>query len=219
MAPAVIAHLKATYMSLELWIALVLATSVITLMPGPCVLLLIGQALTRSVSAAFASISGILLGDIMLVLLSLLGLGALLGTSEMLFGIVKWAGVLYMAWLGWSQIREARRARSSDPDMPVPGRMWESFQAGFLSAALNPKGIMFYLAFLPQFMTTSGNATLQILIILVTSTAVVGIILAGYVMLAARVRSAFQTLRARKRIGYVSGGCLMGGSALMAMTR
>ncbi|MEH6631765.1 MAG: LysE family translocator [Halopseudomonas aestusnigri] len=206
-------------MSFELWLAFVVACTVVTLVPGPCVLLLIGQALSRGITAAFSSIAGILLGDIFLMLLSLMGLGAILGSSEILFQVVKWAGVIYMAYLGYCQIVEARKAPTNSLNPPQPSKKLASFKAGFLSAALNPKGIMFYLAFLPQFMVSTGNAELQIIILLATSTLVVAVVLAAYVLAAAKAKKLLFTGAARKRINYVSGGCLMGGSAMMAVLR
>lgn len=206
-------------MSIELWLAFVAACTVVTLAPGPCVLLLIGQALSRGIAAAFSSIVGILLGDIFLMLLSLMGLGAILGSSEALFQVVKWAGVLYMAYLGYCQIAEARRISKQAIEGDLPSKKLACFKAGFLSAALNPKGIMFYLAFLPQFMVPTGNTNLQILILLATSTLVVAAVLAAYVLAAAKAKKLLFTGAARKRINYVSGGCLMGGSAMMAVLR
>ncbi len=206
-------------MSIELWLAFVAANAVITLVPGPCVLLLIGQSLSRGVTAAFSSILGVLLADIFLMLLSLMGLGAILGTSEVLFQLVKWAGVLYMAYLGFCQIIEARKPTNNISDVAQPIKKMAFFKTGFLSAALNPKGIMFYLAFLPQFMDATGNFTLQVSILLATSTLVVALILAAYVLAASRAGKLLFNNRMRKRVNYVSGGCLMGGSAMMAVMR
>ncbi|MFD2205929.1 LysE family translocator [Kiloniella antarctica] len=176
-------------------------------------------ALARGVSAAFASIGGVLVGDVFLMLLSLMGLGAILGSSEVLFQMVKWAGVIYMAYLGYSQIIEARRMTSTSFSEPQPGKKWACFKAGFLSAALNPKGIMFYLAFLPQFMVPTGNTEQQILILLASSTFVVAAVLAMYVLAAAKAKKLLFGSKAAKRINYISGGCLFGGSAMMAVLR
>ena len=206
-------------MSIEMWLTFVVACTVITLVPGPCVLLLISQALSRGVSAAFASIGGVLVGDVFLMLLSLMGLGAILGSSEVLFQMVKWAGVIYMAYLGYSQIIEARRMTSTSFSEPQPDKKWACFKAGFLSAALNPKGIMFYLAFLPQFMVPTGNTEQQTLILLTTSTFVVAAVLAMYVLAAAKAKKLLFGSKAAKRINYISGGCLFGGSAMMAVLR
>jgi len=206
-------------MTVEMWSAFLLATAVLTLIPGPCVLLLVGQALSRGMAAAFTSILGILLGDVLLMLLSLVGLGAVLGTSALLFQAVKWAGVLYMAFLGYRQISEARNSAGTAMTEGARVHLMDGFRAGFLSAALNPKGIMFFLAFLPQFMDPSADPVPQVFVLVTTSVVVIGSILAGYVLAAARVRRALQSNATGRYIRFVAGGSLLGGSLMMAVVR
>ncbi|MFK5977977.1 MAG: LysE family translocator [Rhizobiaceae bacterium] len=206
-------------MSFDVWVAFVAASAILTLIPGPCVLLLIGQSLSRGIKPAFSSIIGVLIGDILLIILSLLGVGAILAASAALFQLVKWAGVFYMAYLGICQIVDARRGAKPVSKQNHPAFMFGSLRAGFFSAVLNPKGVMFYMAFLSQFVNPNGNMVLQISILSITSTIVVGVILAAYVMMANRARVAFQSEKTRKKIGYAGGGFLIGGSVLMATTR
>ncbi|WP_259779422.1 LysE family translocator [Aestuariispira ectoiniformans] len=206
-------------MSLDLWFAFVVATAVITLIPGPCVLLLIGQSLSQGMSPAFCSIVGILLGDLLLMVLSLMGLGTIMAASDVLFHAVKWAGVVYMAYLGYCQIAEARKALRNPTSESLPMNMRQSLKAGFLSAALNPKGIMFYMAFLTQFIDPALEPGAQIIGLIVTSTVVVAAILGVYVVAAAQVRQLLMSGSFRKYTSYVSGGCLMGGSVMMAILR
>ena len=206
-------------MSIETWLAFVIASAVLTLIPGPCVLLLIGQSLTQGVKAAFSSIFGVLVGDIMLIILSLLGVGAILAASAELFQIVKWAGVAYMAYLGFCSIRDARKSSVTAINDNHITDVSKSFRAGFLSAVLNPKGIIFYMAFLAQFMNPAANMALQISILVVTSTLVVGVILGGYVLAATRAKKMFNSQKARRNMSYTSGGFFLGGSVLMATTR
>ena len=96
-------------MSLETWIAYTIACVVLTMIPGPSVMLVVAQALTRGRVAAAMCILGDVVGSIVLVGLSFAGVGAILAASAILFQLVKWVGVLYLAWLGISQIIEARR--------------------------------------------------------------------------------------------------------------
>lgn len=206
-------------MALDLWFAFIVATAIITLVPGPCVLLLVGQALSRGLNAAFAGLLGVLIGDVLLILCSLMGLGALLATSETLFQVVKWAGVLYLAYLGYCQIAEARKHMRQLPEERQPRHAWACFRAGFISAALNAKGIVFFLAFLPQFMEPGGDPMVQIVALLATSTVVVACILGLYVLAASAMRRLLTAARSRRYINYLSGGCLMGGSVMMAMAR
>ncbi len=173
----------------------------------------------RGTPAAFLCIIGDLFGNFLLMLLSLVGVGAILATSVTLFQIVKWAGVFYMAYLGYCQIIDARKEVLQDVEEDHSTFNLGSFNAGFLTAALNPKAVMFYMAFLTQFMDSNGDQFLQFSILLATSTIVTGLILSGYVLIAVRARKVFQNGPARKYFGYTGGGFLIGGSMLMATTR
>lgn len=200
------------------WIAFVVAYGVISVLPGPSVFMVTGLALTRGLRAAFVCILGDLLAGVVLIALSLFGVGAILATSAALFQAVKWAGVFYMTYLGISQIIAAR----SVPDITVVDRPVDdlaSLKAGFLTGVLNPKAILFYMAFLSQFMDPLGDVLLQFAIVVPTASVVVGLVLSGYALLAERARRAFQSQTARRRFGYAGGGVLLGGSVLMATTR
>ena len=206
-------------MKLDLWLAFVVTYSVISIIPGPSVLMVTGQALSRGTKAAFLCILGELVGGIVLVGLSLFGVGAILATSAELFQIVKWAGVFYMAYLGYRQIVEARQNHVELPQAIRKDDGLSSARAGFFTAILNPKAIIFYVAFLSQFLDPNANIYLQFTIVVVTSTVIVGVVLGGYALLAAQARKSFQSELARRRFGYAGGGCLIGGSVFMATTR
>ena len=199
-------------MDFELWLTVIVAYTVISIIPGPSVFMVTSQALTRGSRAAFLCIFGDVLAGVVLVALSLFGVGAILATSATLFLLVKWAGVFYMAFLGVSQIRAARQTTSAVLNPLVRGSMW----AGFLTGILNPKAIIFYMAFLSQFMDPDGDILTQFIILVPTSTVIVGVVLSGYVLMAARARWVFQSETARRRFGYTGGGFLIGGSFLMA---
>tara|TARA_R110000787_G_C13429320_1_gene445476 strand:+ start:760 stop:1305 length:546 start_codon:yes stop_codon:yes gene_type:complete len=177
----------------------------------------IGQSLSKGLGASFYSILGNLLGGIVMMTVVYAGLGTILASSSGVYTVIKWGGVGYMAWLGLSQILEAKRM--NDADLVVvasPEIRAGSLRSGFLIGVLNPKAILFYVAFLAQFMNPENAMTPQFLILMATSTATVFIVLGGYALLAAQARKTFQSLRARKRMGYTGGSCLLGGSAFMA---
>ena len=135
------------------------------------------------------------------------GLGTLLAASSGVYLLVKWAGVAYMAWLGLSQILAARRLVEADLTAPATSAVRAgSLRVGFLTGILNPKAILFYVAFLAQFMNPAFPLTPQFLILMATSTTIVLVVLAAYALLATQARRAFQSLRARKRMGYT---CLL----------
>ncbi|MDG1709524.1 MAG: LysE family translocator [Emcibacteraceae bacterium] len=205
-------------MNYELWITFIIASAILTLIPGPSVMLITGRALTHGTNAALLCIIGDLVAGVVLMILSFLGVGAILDTSPLLFQILKWAGVSYMIYLGISQIIAARNAATSSIENKIVS-VKNNVRDGFMSALLNPKALAFYLAFLTQFIDPTGNLWLQFSILITLSTVVTGIVLLGYVFLAARTRQAFQSKSATKWFGYTGGGFLVSAGIWMASTR
>lgn len=207
-------------MSFDNWITFTIACIILTAIPGPSVLLIISQALVRGRNAAIMCILGALIGTVALMSLSFMGVGALLATSAVLFQFVKWAGVAYLAYLGFRQIIDARNQPDEMPLQITNSKsLWGSFWAGSITALLNPKAIMFYMAFLAQFIDVNSSFILQASILTMTSLATIAVFLTGYAMLAARARKRFQSQAVRKKIEYAGGGFMLGGSVLMATTR
>lgn len=205
-------------MNFELWIAFAIATAILTLIPGPSVMLITGRAITLGTKAALICIIGDLIAGMVLMVFSLLGVGAILETSPLLFQVLKWAGVGYMIYLGLSQIIGARNSEPvSIDDKQVSIK--DNLRDGFLSAILNPKALAFYLAFLTQFIEPTGDLWIQFSILIATSSIVTGLILLGYVTLAAGARQKFQSKSAVKWFGYTGGGFLLSAGVLMASTR
>ena len=95
-------------MNLETWVTYAIACAVLSVIPGPSVLMITGQALTKGLSAAFVCLLGETVGGSLLIILSLMGMGTLLAASSTLFFIIKWLGVAYLAYVGISQLIEAR---------------------------------------------------------------------------------------------------------------
>ena len=204
-------------MHFDSWITYVIAYAVISIVPGPSVLMIIGQALSRGKRAAIACIFGDLLGGIFVMTASYLGLGLILASSALAFAVMKWVGVAYMAYLGLSQIIAARKI--SEIELLTQPSTRGSLGAGFLTGVLNPKAIMFYMAFLAQFIDPAAAQLPQFLILMVSSTAVVAIVLGAYALMATRISDYLKGVKARKQMGYAGGTFLLGGSAVMAVTR
>ncbi|PRX10733.1 UNVERIFIED_ORG: threonine/homoserine/homoserine lactone efflux protein [Martelella mediterranea] len=209
-------------MSVESWVAYLIACVVLTVIPGPSVMLVIGQSLTRGRAAAMMGVLGTVVGSIALLGLSFAGVGAVLAASALLFQLVKWAGVFYLAWLGIEQIRAARGEETAVVDLAPEqdtAATWSCFRAGALTAVLNPKSIVFYMAFLAQFIAPEGSLPLQLALLTLTSSLVVVVVLGCYALVAARIRTLLGSRAARRRAGYAGGGFMIGGSAFMAVTR
>lgn len=206
-------------MSFDLWLAFTFTSILLTLILGPSVLLVISQSITKGKKAALMCVAGDLVGTIILMGLSFLGVGAILATSAILFQAVKWAGVLYLAYLGFTQIRDTRQITDNFTNNHDASIGWDSFWAGTVTAVLNPKAIIFYMAFLAQFIDPAGAVLVQMTILTATSTLVVAVLLTGYALIASQAQQMFQSTLGRKRMGYASGTFMLGGSVLLASTR
>lgn len=151
-------------MTLELWIVYALAAIGLSLTPGPNGLL----SLTHGVRFGFArtvfTILGGVLGFMVLIAASLAGMGALLAASETAFTIAKWIGAAYLVYLGIRLWRSPAATVDAGEDGPAvrrdgPARL---FAQGFLVAVSNPKALIFFAAFLPQFMVPGASFWLQL---------------------------------------------------------
>ncbi|NVK35979.1 MAG: LysE family translocator [Rhodobacteraceae bacterium] len=206
-------------MPIENLIAFTIASTVLTLLPGPSVLLVISIALTKGTKAAMLCIIGDVIGSFVLILLSFLGVGALLAASATLFQAFKWIGVVYLAYLGICQIRETQKGSVSPETTEENRPQWGSFWAGTITSILNPKAIIFYMAFFAQFIDPAGSLPLQLTILTLMSAAIIFVLLTLYVLLARKTERFLKSPAAQRKIGYAGGTAMIGGSVLIATTR
>jgi threonine/homoserine/homoserine lactone efflux protein len=137
-------------MTFETWMAFALAAAAMLAIPGPTILLVVGQSLGAGRRNALPLVAGVALGDLTAMALSLAGLGALLATSAAAFAALKWAGAAYLVWLGVRLWRAPVEAGA-----PPPPDARRALRQAFAVTALNPKGIAFFVAFVPQFLDPS----------------------------------------------------------------
>lgn len=138
--------------SLQLYAAFVLASVIIVVIPGPTVVMVISQALAHGRRVALASVAGVGLGDFLATSLSLAGAGAILATSATLFQALKFLGAAYLVYVGLKMWRSPiTLPEISAENAPAETRSFAIFRDAFLVTALNPKGILFFVAFVPQF--------------------------------------------------------------------
>jgi len=171
---------------LELWLTYVLLSFLFAITPGPAVLLTAGQAISRGFMAGFAVVLGTQFGNLVYFALSAAGIGAILATSETAFAIVKYAGAIYLIWLGARAIWHARKAHTPGEDDRVP--IWQHpFAQGLVNQLANPKSILFWGALFPQFVDyRSGNLVLQFAILAATGVVADIIVLSSYGFIATR---------------------------------
>ncbi len=206
-------------MSLEIWLAFVMATVVFCIIPGPTVILVVGQAITHGKKSVIPLVAGVLAGDFTAMTLSVIGLGAILATSASLFLILKWFGVGYLIYLGIKTWRQAPQ-RFAEADFSGPdtdskqGR--NMFRSAFLVTALNPKDIIFFVAFLPQFIDPQTAVFPQWLILMATLLCLVGLNISVYTYFAGTVRQHIQSYQARKRLNRIGGTALVSAGLITA---
>lgn len=159
-------------MSLETWLLFSAAALVVILIPGPLSLLMIGNSLNYGLRRSYPAFLGGVSASICLLSASALGLGALLMASQQWFNALKIAGALYLfylAWQSWQQSRQPPQAANVPDAMPAP-RFGTLFWRAFALGASNPKDILFFAAFLPQFLSAEQPLLGQLLILIATWT-------------------------------------------------
>ncbi|MCQ4296952.1 LysE family translocator [Pseudomonas stutzeri] len=157
-------------MTLEIWLLFAGAALVVILIPGPLSLLMISNSLNYGVRRSWPAFLGGVTASLALLCASALGLGALLMASEQVFSVLKILGAFYLFYLAWQSWQEARQAPApSDIETPalVP-RFSRLFGRAFLLGGSNPKDILFFAAFLPQFLSTAQPFLPQLLVMIVT---------------------------------------------------
>ncbi|WP_047153056.1 LysE family translocator [Aneurinibacillus tyrosinisolvens] len=150
-------------MTFEIWISFVLASLLIIATPGPVVTLLITTSISQGKSAAFSMIPGTFLGDLTSMLLSFAGVGVLLLASPTLFSIMKLVGAAYLIYLG-VRIWYESASNATTQKKPSTNKSKSALKA-FWVTILNPKSFLFYVAFMPQFVSKHEAFLPQILLL------------------------------------------------------
>ena len=203
-------------MEFNTWFAFMVAVWLIALSPGSGAVLCMSHGLSYGVRKSTVTILGLQLGVFMILMISALGLGALLLASETLFTAIKWIGAAYLAWLGL-QLWLANVDTQADGIATVaPMSAQKRFTLGFFTNATNPKGIVFMVAVLPQFMNpNSPNRMLEIAIMAATMFVIDAFVMHGYAYLAARLAGFFKDPSATKLQNRVFGSVLIAAGAMV----
>lgn len=213
-------------MEWQVWIAYFVASWAIALSPGSGAVLSMSHGLAYGVRGASATILGLQAGLAVILLVAGAGVGALLVASATAFTVVKVVGAAYLMWLGWRQWRSPVEVvpDGTDPTAAAPSTGLPSVRQrlgiGFFTNVTNPKGIVFMVAVLPQFIDPARPLWLQLLVLLVTTIGVDLIVMHGYAFLASRAQRWLATARARQAQNRVFGGLLMAmGASLFLVKR
>lgn len=196
----------------------------LSLSPGPAVLLVVSLAMRGGAPQALSAAAGILALNALYFALSALGVGALILASATLFAVMKWAGAAYLVWLGIGMIRPlvAHVVRG----VPLAGVTTErtpssrrrAFWKGFAVQGANPKNLAFFVALLPQFVAPEGDIAVQLIVLGIVSVLVELPVLVLYALLA----SASLRWLGGRVMAWIEGGAgavLVGLGAVLALSR
>ncbi|MDH0683066.1 LysE family translocator [Achromobacter animicus] len=183
--------------------------------PGPDILFIASQAVSAGTAAGFRATLGIILGYCVHSLLVALGLAAIVATSPMLFEAIRWVGITYLVYLAFKLVRAAMRPGGLSAPQ---GHVRDQLSKGFVTSLLNPKGMMVYLAILPQFMDRhQANATLQAVMLSLVFMFWCAVLYSGICIGLGRVGGTNLSEARRRLIDGAAGGMILMAAAFMAL--
>ncbi|MBW9116762.1 LysE family translocator [Rhizobium cauense] len=204
-------------MSLEAWFAFAAASAIMLAIPGPTILLVVSYALGHGRKTALATVTGVALGDFTAMTASLFGLGAVLAASATLFTVLKWVGGAYLIWLG---IKLWRAPVISEPmadnDNLPEKKSLKVFLHAYVVTALNPKSIVFFVAFVPQFLDPSKPFFGQMLIMEATFLVLATINASVYALAANAARGLIRKASVQRAVNRTGGTLLIAAGAVTA---
>lgn len=202
-------------MSLQVYLAYVAACVALAILPGPIVTLVIANGLRHGTRAALTNIAGAQAGLAIVIAIIAVGLTSLMATMGYWFEWVRFAGAAYLVWLGIKLFRStgALSAMASPP--PPRGGF---FLQGFLVLLSNPKVLVFFGAFIPQFVDMQQDHLPQVALLGVTFTVIAALSDGTYALLAGRAGKLLSARRVRL-VSRISGGFMIGGGIWLALTR
>ncbi len=206
-------------MSWKIWALFAVTETILCLTPGPAVLLVVAQGLSRGRIAALWSSLGILAGNAFYFLISATGIGAILIASYNLFFMIKWIGAGYLVWLGVVTIFKRSSAVSSARANAPPVSSARMMLNGFILQASNPKALIFFAALLPQFIDPRGSVAIQVAILAATSITIEFFVLFAYGAAAGRLTHLATRPRFARATNTAAGAMLIAAGAGVAAIR
>lgn len=206
-------------MSIETWLAFVFASTMVVVIPGPNIVLTVNYALLNGRRSGLATVPGVALGALVGMCVSLAGAGAILTASATMFIVLKVAGALYLMWMAyqlWTAPVQPLTLEGERADAPL-GRL---FLRSFLISVLNPKGPVFYIAFVPQFIDPTAPAFGQFGVLIVTWIGVAMLNSVVWLYGASSLRSVFNSGMRMRLVNRLGASCLfVAGMATLRVSR
>lgn len=200
------------------WLAFFAASWAISLSPGAGAVAAMSAGMQHGFARGYFLTFGLILGLWSQLALVSAGVGALIVASANAFAVVKWLGVAYLLWLGWRQWRAPAVGVQAGPGAMDTSR-WAILARGWALNSVNPKGTLFMLAVMPQFLDPARPLLPQYLLIAATLAFTDLVVNAGYTAFAARALAALRTPRQVRWVNRVFGSLYIGLATLLATVR
>jgi threonine/homoserine/homoserine lactone efflux protein len=205
-------------MSIEVWLAFTAAAAVILVIPGPTILLVVSYALGYGRKTAVSTATGVALGDFTAMTASMVGMGALLAASADVFMVLKWIGGAYLVYLGIKLWRTpVQTGPISDNDNVPEKAPHRIFLHAFMVTALNPKSIVFFVAFVPQFIDKHAPFFPQMAVMEITFVTLAAINSIGYALLADKARKFIRKATVQRTVNRTGGTLLISAGTVTAI--
>jgi len=194
-------------MSIEMLFAFIVASSVLLSIPGPTILTVISYSISHGTRAKIPLVAAVALGDSTALFLSLVGLGVLLTQSAFLFQIIKIAGGLYLLYLGFKLLKAGFNPTELSYENNKVSKK-KLFMNTYLVTALNPKGIIFFVSFLPQFINTNANVTYQLWTLAITFVILATLNATLYAVFASKAKEVLTSPKSQRIFNFTGGSLL-----------
>jgi len=205
-------------MALHVWLTFVAACAVMGLAPGPAVASIVGYALSSGRATALASVAGMAVGNIIAMSVSLGGVGALLSASAFAFAVLKWTGAVYLIGLGVAALaRSGRGTVEVRTRAPITPR--SAFVSNVALGTFHPKTIVFFVAFVPQFIDSHAGYWPQALVLIGTFALIVGLTDTAYALAASSASRLLRRPSAAVWMKRAGAGVLIAAGAATAVSR
>jgi len=202
-------------MPLDIYLAYIAACALIAVIPGPTVTVIVANSLAHGSRAGLLNVAGTQLGLGLMMAILVVGLSSVIAAMGWLFDWLRWAGAAYLVWLG-VQLLRSPEAIAEARSFPAPRGGF--LLQGFLVLMANPKALLWFGAFIPQFVDPRGNYVAQIVLLGVTAMAVALVSDGAYAVLTGRA-GAFLSKKRIRLVSRLSGTFLIGGGIWLAFTR
>lgn len=194
--------------------SLFIAMVVLAVIPGPGVFTVVARSIASGFSHGLVTTLGIVCGDYVFIILSLYGLSTLADSMGGLFTFLKYAGAIYLCWLGFKLLTAKHTTEEIQPVYELS--FLSNFISGLVTTLGNPKAILFYVSFFPAFINVQSVSIVEVGGLLLIATCSVGSVMIVYAFVASKTSKLFQSYRVSKALNITAGSMMIGSGVLLA---